>query len=119
MSFQDLAYAITMPRADSGLLIQVGTETFDGKNKNNPIEREQQFYEEGGPNRILYPKRKPTEKCKMCKEETSTTCKRCKRIYYCNNKCAKADWKNHKQECKKFLNLDRIIHQVENRSIYT
>ena len=29
------------------------------------------------------------------------TCSRCRRVKYCTSACQKADWKDHKAECRK------------------
>lgn len=40
--------------------------------------------------------------CPVCKTENCILqCSKCKSVYYCSDKCQKADWKNHKTKCKK------------------
>lgn len=38
--------------------------------------------------------------CGYCSKEATNFCSRCKAVYYCSEKCQKADWKNHKQSCQ-------------------
>lgn len=37
--------------------------------------------------------------CKMCGREASERCAKCKKVYYCSEKCQKTDWKFHKSNC--------------------
>lgn len=38
--------------------------------------------------------------CAHCKRENCTNkCAKCKKVYYCDSKCQKADWQKHKQIC--------------------
>lgn len=39
--------------------------------------------------------------CHVCSTETTSKCAGCKKIYYCSQKCQKADWKEHKKVCGK------------------
>eukprot|EP01083_Nonionella_stella_P095982 269610_1 len=45
--------------------------------------------------------RKALKLCNSCKKPTRKNCTRCKTVYYCDHKCQKSDWKNHKSSCKK------------------
>eukprot|EP01083_Nonionella_stella_P294229 1000403_1 len=45
--------------------------------------------------------RKALKLCNSCKKPTRKHCNRCKTVYYCDQKCQKSDWKNHKSSCKK------------------
>lgn len=38
--------------------------------------------------------------CQICSKQATKFCTGCKKVYYCSEKCQKADWKNHKQSCK-------------------
>lgn len=38
--------------------------------------------------------------CASCGKVTTKFCVGCRKIYYCSDKCQKADWKNHKLICK-------------------
>jgi hypothetical protein len=40
------------------------------------------------------------KKCKICSKKTTNKCSRCKRTYYCSQKCQRDDWKEHKKTCK-------------------
>jgi len=40
--------------------------------------------------------------CETCqKTDACKTCSRCRKVYYCCRKCQVADWKEHKEVCKK------------------
>jgi len=47
-----------------------------------------------------------TKFCNHCHNQESetlklSTCKRCKKVFYCNRECQKLDWKLHKIDCEK------------------
>lgn len=43
--------------------------------------------------------------CQVCGHEAIKYCAGCKKVYYCSDKCQKADWKNHKKFCNKSTGL--------------
>lgn len=52
--------------------------------------------------------------CHKCEdEEKLKRCSRCKKILYCSKECQKEDWKKHKIECDKIIELK----EKENHSI--
>jgi tetratricopeptide (TPR) repeat protein len=38
--------------------------------------------------------------CKVCSKPADKRCSRCHEVYYCNQQCLLADWRQHKQICK-------------------
>lgn len=39
--------------------------------------------------------------CRVCAQIADKYCGKCKQVYYCSNKCQKADWESHKIACKR------------------
>eukprot|EP01083_Nonionella_stella_P106673 308095_1 len=49
--------------------------------------------------------------CKYCKSTGSGSklkCARCHSVYYCNVKCQRADWKQHKSQCERKIILPNV-----------
>lgn len=39
--------------------------------------------------------------CNVCKKKCSSSCARCKKVFYCGSEHQKQDWKSHKLNCNK------------------
>lgn len=39
--------------------------------------------------------------CTWCKVQANLRCSRCRKVFYCSQKCQKAHWSKHKQTCNK------------------
>ncbi|KAI3653283.1 hypothetical protein MP228_001230 [Amoeboaphelidium protococcarum] len=55
---------------------------------------------------VMYPRVfrvTPVSDCFNCGQETSRTCSRCLKFYYCSKRCMNEDWQNHKKYCKKMI----------------
>jgi len=59
-------------------------------------------------------------KCDYCdKPNNLLRCSRCKSTYYCDKKCQRQHWKDHKKQCKNkkdFINNTRIIPYFSNKN---
>jgi len=40
-------------------------------------------------------------KCEKCQKEAELKCSKCRTAYYCDKKCQKEDWPEHKKNCCK------------------
>lgn len=49
---------------------------------------------------LAYTDTKSEKSCHICGKPASKHCSRCKKVYYCSSECQKADWQNHKHNCK-------------------
>ena len=53
--------------------------------------------------------------CFICKKQTSLRCSKCKKVYYCNQKCQSEDFKSHKDICCK---APKIYHDFPSPLTY-
>lgn len=53
-----------------------------------------------------------TKRCANCQEEVKIVCPRCRSTDYCSKSCALSDWKNHRDDCLRYLKAEKKYDQV-------
>lgn len=53
------------------------------------------------------------EKCNFCNKTCKKLqCGRCKHVYYCDEKCQKSDWKEHKLDCNEYIIEEKNTNDI-------